>query len=101
MTDLMLPLGEFVAHPDRYVLIDVRDESEFSEQHIAGAIHRPLSMLAAETLRIPDDKLPVAVCGKGGGRSAEAAARLRIAGLHGALWLERGTAGWYQARQGI
>lgn len=101
MTSLMLSLADLSAQPDRYVLIDVRDEAEFLERHIPGALNMPLSRLEAEAGRIPRDKLPVAVCGKGGGRSAEAAARLRVAGPSGALWLEGGTVGWYLANQRI
>lgn len=97
MTDLILPLAHFMAHPDRYMPIDVRDEAEFLERHIPGAINVPLSRLQSEVLAVPPGKVPVTVCGKGGGRSAEAAASLRAAGL-GAVWLEGGTTGWFDHR---
>lgn len=97
MTDLMVPLADFTADPDRYMPIDVRDEAEFLERHIPGALNIPLGRLQSEVLAVPAGKVPVTVCGKGGGRSAEAAAGLRAAGLD-AVWLEGGTTGWFDSR---
>ena len=98
MTDLMLSLTDFEANPERYTLIDVRDEAEFSERHIPGAINIPLGKLQSSVPNIPVGSVPVAVCGKGGGRSAEAAAALRTVGLASAIWLEGGTIGWFASR---
>lgn len=95
MTDLMLSLSDLAALPDRYMLIDVRDEAEFLEQHLPGAINVPLSTLPPGGLAASSGKVPVAVCGKGGGRSADAAARLRAIGLN-AVWLEGGTIRWFE-----
>ena len=99
MTDMMLPLADLNAHPDRYTLIDVRDAAEFSARHIPGATNVPLSALQSEVGRIPIGKVPVTRCGKGGGRSAEAAARLRALGLHETVWLEGGTIGWFEEHE--
>jgi len=96
MTDLMLSLADFAAHPDRYTLIDVRDEAEFLERHIPGAINVPLRRLRSEAPHIPAGSVPVTVCGKGGGRSAEAAVILRTMGVS-AVWLEGGTNHWLAA----
>ena len=98
MTDLMLSLADFEASRDRYTLIDVRDEAEFSERHIPGAINIPLGILQSSVPDIPAGAVPVTVCGKGGGRSAEAAAALRTMGLASAIWLEGGTNGWFASR---
>ena len=99
MTNLMmLSLADLNAHPDRYTLIDVRDAAEFSARHIPGATNVPLSTLPSVG-RVPLGKVPVTVCGKGGGRSTEAAARLRALGLHETLWLEGGTIGWFEANE--
>lgn len=96
MTDLMLSLADLAANPDRYLLIDVRDEVEYSERHIPGAINFPLARLPSELPAVPAGKVAATVCGKGGGRSAEGAARLRASGLDDAVWLERGTIGWFE-----
>lgn len=98
MTDLMLSLADLAAKPDRYLLIDVRDEVEFSERHIPGAINMPLGRLQSLVPDIPAGLVPVTVCGKGGGRSADAAADLRARGLATAVWLEGGTIGWFASR---
>lgn len=97
MTAPMLSLSDFAANPDRYTLIDVRDEVEFSERHIPGAVNKPLGRLHAEALDVAAGKVLVTVCTKGGGRSAAAAASLRAMGL-GAVWLEGGTIGWFVSR---
>lgn len=97
MADLMLSLADFTADPDRYMLFDVREEAEFLERHIPGALNNPLGRLQPEMLAVPAGKVPVTVCAKGGGRSAEAAASLRAAGL-GAVWLEGGMIGWFDSR---
>ena len=96
MTDLMLSLADFIADPDRYTLVDVRDEAEFSERHIPGAINVPLGRLQSSAPDVPAGSVPVAVCGKGGGRSAEAARSLRAMGLN-AVWLEGGNTGWFDS----
>ena len=98
MTDMVLTRADFAAHPDRYMLFDVRDEAEYSERHIPGAVNVPLGILQPDELAVPGDKVAVTVCGKGGGRSAEAAARLRAAGLQNVVWLEGGTIGWFEER---
>lgn len=98
MTDLMLSLTDFEANPDLYTLIDVRDEAEFSERHIPGAINIPLGKLQSSLPHIPAGSVPVTVCGKGGGRSAEAAAALRAVGIASAIWLEGGTISWFASR---
>ena len=67
MTDLMISLTDFEANPERYTLIDVRDEAEFSERHIPGAINVPLERLQSSLPYIPAGSVPVTVCGKGGG----------------------------------
>ncbi len=96
MTNLMLSLADFKANPDRYVLIDVRDAAEFSERHIPGAVNAPLASLQSCRLVVAEDKVAVTVCGKGAGRSADAAATLRAMGLNDAAWLEGGTNFWFE-----
>ncbi len=98
MTDLMLSLADFAANPERYRLIDVRDEAEFSERHMPGASSVPLGRLQSLVPDIPAGSVPVTLCGKGGGRSAEAAVALRTMGLARAIWLEGGTNGWFASR---
>lgn len=76
------------------LLIDVRSEHEYNEQHIPAAINIPLPQLAAAAVHFSKEHFYVTVCGKGGGRSAEAAEHLKKAGLVSA-WLCNGTSGWF------
>lgn len=101
MTDLMLSLADFEANPDRYTLIEVRDEAEFLERHIPGAINVPLHKLQSSVPDVPAGSVPVTVCGKGGGRSSEAAVSLRAGGWSAVLWLEGGTNGWFEADSAV
>lgn len=95
-----LSLEALVAHPERYQLIDVRDAQDYATAHVEGAVHIPLAELAARLGEIPGDRIPVTVCGKGGGRSAEGAALLVRLGRKDAQALEGGTLGWLAAKAG-
>lgn len=76
------------------LLIDVRSEHEYNDQHIPAAINIPLPQLEAAAVHFSKDQFYVTVCGKGGGRSTEAAEQLKKAGLVSA-WLCNGTSGWF------
>ncbi|MFO0682752.1 MAG: rhodanese-like domain-containing protein [Sandaracinus sp.] len=60
-------------------LLDVRTEGEWSEGHLAGAIHVPVQELDSRMSEVPHDH-PVVVYCLSGGRSARAAAALAAAG---------------------
>jgi rhodanese-related sulfurtransferase len=71
-------------------VLDVRDQKDFDEGHIPWAKHIPLKQLAERMQELPTNKPIIAVCGKGGGRSAEAAEM-----IPGADWLEGGTNAYF------
>lgn len=71
-------------------VLDVRNQNEFDEGHIPWAKHIPLKELAGRINELPTNKPIITVCGKGGGRSADAAAM-----IPGADWLEGGTDGYF------
>ena len=71
-------------------VLDVRNQNEFDEGHIPWAKHIPLKELAGRINELPTNKPIITVCGKWGGRSAEAAAM-----IPGADWLEGGTDGYF------
>lgn len=55
-----------------FVLVDVREESEWAAGHIAGAIHIPLGSLNADTTKdLPKDK-PVYIYCRSGARAGNA-----------------------------
>lgn len=82
------------------ILIDVRSPEDFAAGHVDGAINIPLDRLEQDARQLAFDQPLVTICGKGGGRSAEAAQRLRALGFVSARSLCGGTVGW-QARLGL
>jgi rhodanese-related sulfurtransferase len=76
--------------------IDVREDNEFSESHIPGALHIPLGSLAKRFVEIPRGRPLVTYCGHGE-RSATALSLLQHAGFDRVLNLDLGTAGWLAA----
>ena len=75
------------------VILDVRGNKEFSENHIEGAINIPLDQLENDFDEFGEYRLVVTVCGKGGGRSTQAAELLATKGVK-VRWLCSGTFGW-------
>lgn len=80
--------------PRQVVVIDVRSPEEYAALHIEGAINIPVDTLPEELQRIPPDARVVTACGKGGGRSDQAAEVLRQRGFLDAVPLCGGTFGW-------
>ncbi len=78
----------------RVVIVDVRSPEEFAQGHIARAINVPLDALARRASELSRDASIVTVCGKGGGRSDQAAAQLRAAGFLSVRALCGGTHAW-------
>lgn len=71
-------------------VLDVRNANEFEEGHIPWAKHIPLKELEKRMKELATDKPIITVCGKGRGRSADAAAM-----IPGADWLEGGTEAYF------
>jgi rhodanese-related sulfurtransferase len=83
--------------PDQVTVIDVRNPEEYTEKHIPGAINIPLSELDSRSNELSKQSIIITACGKGGGRSAEAAALLSQQGFTKAIFLCGGTVGWYES----
>ena len=75
-------------------LIDVREPSEFTSGHVAGAESRPLSSFDPKTL--PNDKPVILMC-RSGARSAQALAKARAAGRADVRHYRGGVMGWAEA----
>ncbi len=54
------------SNADDYTLVDVRDESEFAEGHIPGAINIPIERFAAESGKLDKKKKIIVYCNSGG-----------------------------------
>jgi rhodanese-related sulfurtransferase len=71
----------------------VRTKEEFDTLHIPEALHMELKDIEARANELEQHKLYVTVCGKGGGRSTEAARLLKVMGKE-SIWLCGGTFEW-------
>ncbi len=78
------------------IIIDVRSEAEYQQQHIPEAENIPLADLATQGHGFNKEVFYVTACGKGGGRSMEGAGILAQLGLQTA-WLCGGTFGWFES----
>jgi MFS family permease len=81
------------------VVIDVRSPDEYAEAHVDGALNIPLDVLAERAAELTQDGLLVTACGKGGGRSEQAAALLRDLGFASVRSLCGGTQAWLARNQ--
>jgi rhodanese-related sulfurtransferase len=83
---------------DGHILIDVREDNEWSASHAAGAIHLSKGIIERDVEKeIPDkSKTLVLYCG-GGFRSALAADALQQMGYENAISLDGGWRAWNQA----
>ena len=64
------------------VIVDVREDSEWNEQHIPGAIHIPMAQLNGRISELKQYKdTPVITQCKAGGRSAKALEVLKSVGF--------------------
>ncbi len=77
-------------------VIDVREESEFGEGHIAGAVNIPIRTLASNADQIPTDQ-PVIVYCASGHRAAMANAALHLMGYSNVRSFPAGYGAWEAA----
>ena len=78
---------------DTVAVLDVRDESEWDEGHLAEAIHLPLATLASRLGDVPRGR-PIVVHCQAGSRSAIAASVLTASGIPDVRNLTGGIAAW-------
>lgn len=75
-------------------IIDVRSRNEYDESHIPGAINISVLNIELAINLFDKEDFILTACGKGGGRSAEAAEKLKVLGFKNTHWLCGGTLGW-------
>jgi rhodanese-related sulfurtransferase len=80
---------------DKFLLIDVREESEFAKDHVPGAVHLGKGIIERDIeARVPElDKEMVLYCG-GGFRSALAADNLQKMGYTNVISMDGGIRDW-------
>jgi rhodanese-related sulfurtransferase len=80
---------------DKFILVDVREESEFARDHIPGAIHLGKGVIERDIEQaVPDIGAPLVLYCGGGYRSALAADNLRKMGYTNVLSMDGGHRGW-------
>ena len=80
------------------VIVDVREDSEWNEQHIPGAIHIPLGQLSERLSELKQYKdSPVITQCRSGGRSAQAFDVLKSAGFSKVYNMDGGIMAWDKA----
>jgi rhodanese-related sulfurtransferase len=80
---------------DKFLLVDVREESEFAKDHLPGAIHLGKGIIERDIeQRVPDLNAPLILYCGGGFRSALAADNLQKMGYSNVLSMDGGVRGW-------
>lgn len=80
---------------DKFMLVDVREGSEFAKDHLPGAVHLGKGVIERDIEgRVPDlNQEMILYCG-GGFRSALAADNLQKMGYTNAISMDGGIRGW-------
>ena len=80
---------------DKFVLVDVREESEYGKDHLLGAIHLGKGVIERDIEeRVPELNTPIVLYCGGGYRSALAADNLQKMGYTNVLSMDGGIRGW-------
>jgi rhodanese-related sulfurtransferase len=80
---------------DRFLLIDVREESEWAKDHLPGAIHLGKGIIERDVEeRVPEHSTPMVLYCGGGFRSALAADNLQKMGYTAVLSMDGGIREW-------
>jgi rhodanese-related sulfurtransferase len=80
---------------DKFILVDVREESEFAKDHLPGAIHLGKGVIERDIeQRVPDLNAEMILYCGGGFRSALAADNLQKMGYTNVISMDGGIRGW-------
>jgi rhodanese-related sulfurtransferase len=80
---------------DKFVLIDVREESEFAKDHLPGAIHLGKGVIERDIeARVPELTTEMILYCGGGFRSALAADNLQKMGYNNVISMDGGIRDW-------
>ncbi len=84
---------------DKFVLVDVREESEFAKDHLPGAIHMGKGVIERDVEQtVPDLNTPLVLYCGGGFRSALAADNLQKMGYTNVISMDGGIRDWREKR---
>jgi rhodanese-related sulfurtransferase len=83
---------------DKFILIDVREESEYAAGHAAGAVHLGKGVIERDIEKtVPDPNTPLVLYCGGGFRSALAADALQKMGYTNVISMDGGWSAWVRA----
>lgn len=84
---------------EKFMLVDVREESEFAKDHLPGAIHLGKGVIERDIeARVPDLNTPLVLYCGGGFRSALAADNLQKMGYTNVISMDGGVRGWREKK---
>ena len=80
---------------DKFLLVDVREESEWAASHAAGAVHMSKGTIERDIeTKVPDKSTPMVLYCGGGFRSALATDNLQKMGYTNVISMDGGWRGW-------
>ncbi len=80
---------------EKFVLVDVREESEYAKDHLPGAIHLGKGIIERDIeVRVPDTNAEIVLYCGGGFRSALAADNLQKMGYKNVISMDGGIRDW-------
>jgi rhodanese-related sulfurtransferase len=80
---------------EKFVLVDVREESEYAAGHVPGAVHMSKGVIERDVERaVPDPATPLVLYCGGGFRSALSADNLLKMGYTNVISMDGGWRGW-------
>jgi rhodanese-related sulfurtransferase len=80
---------------EKFMLVDVREESEFAKDHLPGAVHMGKGIIERDIeMRVPDLNTSVVLYCGGGFRSALAADNLQKMGYRNVISMDGGIREW-------
>jgi len=83
---------------EQFIVVDVREESEFNAARIPGAVHIGKGVIERDIEeKIPDTAAPIVLYCGGGYRSALAALNLKQMGYTNVMSMDGGFRGWKEA----
>jgi rhodanese-related sulfurtransferase len=83
---------------DKIILVDVREESEWAQGHLPGAVHLGKGVIERDIEQaFPDKDVPLVLYCGGGYRSALAADNLHKMGYTNVISMDGGWRGWTDA----
>ncbi len=84
---------------DNFILVDVREESEYAKDHLPGAIHIGKGVIERDIeTKVPDFNAPLVLYCGGGFRSALAADNLQKMGYTNVLSMDGGIRDWRERK---